>query len=86
MKILIALIILFSAPISLVFADSAEADLLQKGIISYNLEKYEEAISYFDQVIHINPANIDAGKNQQSIVNEQATTVQNLQLILPIKK
>ena len=78
MKILIALIILFSAPISLVFADSAEADLLQKGIISFNLEKYEEAISYFDQILHINPENIDALNNKGGALYKQGKYIESL--------
>jgi len=46
----------------LVFADSNdEVDLLfGKGVDSFNLAEYEQAISYFDQVLEIDPNNIEA--------------------------
>jgi len=57
----------------LVFADSHdEIDLLsEKGLESYFLGDRNEAISYFDQILEIDPNNIDAMNNKGGILLEQ---------------
>jgi len=63
--VLLGSIIIFSLPIIFVFADSeSENDLLNKGMDSFRLGEYEEAISYFDQVLEIEPNNLDALYNK----------------------
>ena len=60
-----ASIIIFSLPIIFVFADSeSENDFFNKGMESFRLGEYEQAISYFDRVLEIEPNNIDALYNK----------------------
>jgi len=60
-----ASIIIFSLPIIFVFADSeSENDFFDKGMESFRLGEYEQAISYFDRVLEIEPNNIDALYNK----------------------
>ena len=54
-----AFIILFSFPVMLVFADSADDlnELNENGNASFNLGNFEEAISYYDKALEIDPNN-----------------------------
>ena len=62
MKLLFfSLVVLFAFFSSFLYAEAAESDLLlNEGIKLYELGKFQEAISYFDQVLEINPNNATA--------------------------
>ncbi len=57
-----AIVILFSLPVLLVYGDTeSEINiLLNKGSQHMKLGEYEEAISYFDQILETNPNNVTA--------------------------
>jgi len=65
-----AFIMLISFSTILVFADSNdEIDLLfKKGIDSYQLGNYNQAISYYDQVLEIDPNHLDALNNKGAVL------------------
>jgi len=66
MKLLLFVIIMLSSLVGIVaYADSTDEEdlLMKKGNESLQLGKSEEAISYYDQVLQINPKNIDALNN-----------------------
>jgi cytochrome c-type biogenesis protein CcmH/NrfG len=54
--------------------------LLYKGLSLYNLERYNEAVAYYDRVLEIDPNNINATKEKeiiQQIQQNQSTTNTN---------
>ena len=61
-----AVTILFSLPLILVYGETeSEIDiLLNKGIQHQKLGEYEQAISYFDQILETNPNNVSALKDK----------------------
>jgi len=65
-----AFIMLISFSTILVFADSNdEIDLLfKKGLDSYNLGNHNQAISYFDQVLEIDPNHLGALNNKGAVL------------------
>jgi len=65
-----AFIMLISFSTILVFADSHdEADLLfKKAVDSHQLGNYNQAISYYDQVLEIDPNHLDALNNKGAVL------------------
>jgi len=66
MKLPLFVIIMLSSLIGIAaYADSTDEEdlLMKKGNESLQLDKFNEAISYYDQVLQINPKNIDALNN-----------------------
>ncbi len=71
LKILIPILLLFfSIQFGIVFADSENKTeiLLNAGIDYLKIEKYDEAISYFDKVLEIDENNVSALSNKGDIL------------------
>ena len=60
-------VILFSF-LPAVFADSEIDALIENGLDSYRLYNFEQAISYFDKVLKIDPNHLDALSNKGSVL------------------
>jgi len=69
MKLLVALILISFSSI-LVFADSEDDAIMfnKQGIVNIELGNYEEAISYFDKAIQIDPDNMIYLKNKGTVL------------------
>jgi len=67
MNMLFALIVLFSLPTTLAFAESQTEDvdlLYKKGLEAMAAGNYDEAISYFDQILEIDPNYVEVLNNK----------------------
>jgi len=71
-QLFFSFIILFSFPAVLVFASSQEESdfLLNEGVKFFEMDKFEEAISFFDKVLEIEPNHVEAlAKKGDALVN-----------------
>jgi len=71
----LALIVSISLPGALVFADSEETEefddlLLKKGLIYMMSDNFEEAISYFDNVLEVDPDHVGALNSKGSALDK----------------
>jgi len=63
-----ALIILFSLPVLISYADTETDELFQKGTEAFQNFRFSEAISYYDKILEINPKHEDALSNKGAVL------------------
>ena len=62
------LLVLFSIPIFFSYADTQTDELFQKGTNAFQNFRFSEAISYYDELLEINPKHEDALSNKGAVL------------------